>query len=386
MSAAEIRVVVLSHVGRLSGAELGLCRLLPAMRSVRAHVILAEDGPLVDRLRDSGVSVEVLPMGESGRGITRECVRPGFLGARAAGATLSYVARVAGRIHRLRPDLVHASSLKALVYGSTAARLVGVPVLWHAHDRIAEDYLPRPAITLVRALARLATTVVANSRSTLETLGPAASRGVVIPYPVVAWPPRERAGEGGPLRVGMVGRITPWKGQHVFLNAFARAFPGGEERAVIVGAPLFGESGYELELHALVPRVGLGGRVEFRGFRENVAEELERLDVLVHASIIPEPFGQVVLEGMSAGLPVVASGAGGPAEIVAHGRTGFLYQPGDAEALAERLLLLGRDPTLRRRIGAAARMQTANLEPDRIAELMTKAYRMTLARTTRRSP
>jgi len=132
--------------------------------------------------------------------------------------------------------------------------------------------------------------------------------------------------------------------------------------------------------------VGLGGRVEFRGFRENVAEELERLDVLVHASIIPEPFGQVVLEGMSAGLPVVASGAGGPAEIVAHGRTGFLYQPGDAEALAERLLLLGRDPTLRRRIGAAARMQTANLEPDRIAELMTKAYRMTLARTTRRSP
>ena len=68
---------------------------------------------------------------------------------------------------------MHTNSLKAGVYGSLAARLAGVPVVWHVRDRIADDYIPKPAVRIVRTLIRhLADGVIANSTATLETLPP----------------------------------------------------------------------------------------------------------------------------------------------------------------------------------------------------------------------
>src|ERR1700704_3441600 len=95
--------------------------------------------------------------------------------------------------------------------------------------------------------------------------------------------------------------------------------------------------------------------------------QLERLDILVHASIIPEPFGQVVIEGMAAGLPVVAAGAGGPAEVIEDGVTGILYPPGDVGALASALRKLAAKPHLRERLGRAGRVQAAAFAPDIVA-------------------
>src|SRR5205807_9341585 len=129
-------------------------------------------------------------------------------------------------------------SLKAALYGGLAARLASVPVVWHARDRIADDYLPRSAVRIVRAAARtFATAVVADTKATLATL-PGIEHGYVVPSPI---PSQDRAPhEPGPLRIGMIGRIAEWKGQHVFIEAFARAFESGPELAVIIGAPLFG--------------------------------------------------------------------------------------------------------------------------------------------------
>ena len=81
--------------------------------------------------------------------------------------------------------------------------------------------------------------------------------------------------------------------------------------------------------------------MEFRGFRPDMGSELERVDAMIHASVIPEPFGQVVIEGMAAGLAVVASDAGGPAEVITHEVDGLLYPPGDVAALAVLLRRLG---------------------------------------------
>ena len=153
----------------------------------------------------------------------------------------------------------------------------------------------------------------------------------------------------------MVGRLAPWKGQNVFFQAFAKAFPDGEEVAVLVGSALFGEDKYERQLRELVCDLGIEERVEFRGFRSEVFEELSTVDALVHASIIPEPFGQVIVEGMAAGLPVIAVRAGGPAEILVDGETGLLYPSGDVDALASLLRRLADDVELRSRLGDQAR-------------------------------
>jgi glycosyltransferase involved in cell wall biosynthesis len=384
-SRTRLRVVYLDHVARLSGGEIALLRLLPHLDRVQPHVVLAEDGPLVGRLHLAGISCEVLPLHDSSRHLRKADVHGRGVSSKAAVATAAYVVRLAARLRALRPDLVHTNSLKAGVYGSLAARLAGIPVIWHVRDRIAEDYLPRSAVVLVRRMTRyLATAVVANSRSTMETLA-APSKPVVIysvlPEVLSEVPVRDRP-SGGPLTFGIVGRLAPWKGQDLFLRAFARAFPEGDERAVVVGGALFGEDDYAAGLPALAGTLGIAQRVELRGHRPDVWDELSRIDVLVHASITPEPFGQVILEGMAAGVPVIAPRAGGPAEILEHGVTGLLYPPADVRGLAEAMRRMG-NPGLRERLRTAARQGLGPYSPPVVAAELQQLYETVAARHRR---
>lgn len=420
-SEARLRVVYLDHVARLSGGEIALLRLLPHLRRVNAHVILGEEGPLAARLARAGISVEVLPIAAAARDARKDTVRLGGASPAALASTLAYVARLTLRLRQLRPDLVHTNSLKAGVYGSLAARAAGIPVVWHLRDRIAPDYLPRPAVGLVRQLvSRLADGVVANSAATLATIAtrntssprtadahdlgpghhtiaddpstPSGRRRArstpacgacdrvhrVIPDSVEP-PPYSRASESPASTFGIVGRIAPWKGQDLFVRAFAAAFPGHTgERAVIVGAPLFGEEACELRLRELIARLGLAERVKLRGFREDVWSELARIDVLVHASVIPEPFGQVVLEGMAAGLPVIAPDEGGPAEVIADGETGHLFTARSVDALAAAMRALAADPQARERLGSAARRSIAAYHPTRVGAQLEDVYEQVL--------
>jgi glycosyltransferase involved in cell wall biosynthesis len=376
----KLRVVYLDHVARLSGGELALLRLVAALSDVEAHVILAEEGPLVDRLLQAGISVEVLPLPERTRDLRKDSVRIGRLALRSTYDTITYSLRLARRLRRLRPDVVHTNSMKAGIYGSIAARMARLPVVWHVRDRLEPDYLPMPAVNLVRSLARyLPDVLVCNSQATKRSLRPNDRALVISMVDLVAPDSRPHSARGaGPLVVGIVGRLAPWKGQDVFLRAFARAFPVGRSQAVIVGAPLFGadEVAYADSLSALVDELGIASRVEFRGHRDDITQELRRMDILVHASTTPEPFGQVVIEGMSAALPVVASRGGGPEEIITDGVDGLLHPPGDVAELAEILSRLEAEPDLRERLGEAAARRAKDFAPEAIAGKMMHAYQL----------
>lgn len=367
--ARPYRVVFLDHVARLSGGEIALIRLLAALEgAVDAHVILAEDGPLAGRLEEIGATVEVLPLDSAVRDLRRGEMTPSGSGSAALPSTARYVWRLTRRLRALQPDLVHSNSLKAALYGGLAGRLARVPVLWHVRDRIAVDYLPPSAVRLVHAAAwALPRGIVTNSAATLETL-PRMRKAQVLYNPVVPdIIPRQRTNTdtaSAGLRVGVVGRLASWKGQHVFLEAFAEAFPDGDTVARIIGSPLFGEETYAEQLRGLAERFGIAERVEWRGFREDVFAELAELDLLVHCSTTPEPFGQVVVEGMAAGLPVIASAAGGPAEIIQDGVDGMLVPPSDVDALARQLTRLAADPGLRRRLGDSARLSSRRFSPE----------------------
>jgi glycosyltransferase involved in cell wall biosynthesis len=280
-----------------------------------------------------------------------------------------YVLRLRARLRTLRPDIVHTVSLKAALYGGLAARLAGVDVVWSIRDRIAEDYMSPPAVRLVRGAARLLPKViVANSSTTAQTLaGCGRQVRVISPVSYDALPAAAKEDARRPLRVAAIGRLAPWKGQDVFLRAFASAFPDGGETAVIAGDALFGEVVYADSLRALSSRLDLAARVEFVGFRDDVFDVLRDVDVLVHSSIVAEPFGQVIVQGMAAGVAVVATSAGGPAEIACDGVDALLVPPGDAEALSEALRSLRDDPGLRRRIAAAGLKRAADFAPERIA-------------------
>lgn len=374
------RVVVLGHTAALSGGELAISRLLPALSlDHEVTVILAEDGPLVHRLEASGIDVQILPMPERIRNLGRTSVVPGLGAFSAAITTLSYCLKLARRLREIKPDVVHTNTLKASLYGGVAARLARSPeVIWHMRDRIADDYLPGPAVRLVRWAARwLPDGIVANSAATLETLGRLKVPSLVLPSPLepTVKPNGSKRVEGA-IRFGVVGRLAPWKGQSLFLDAFASAFPegAGSPTAVIVGSPLFGEDDYLTHLQRQITRLGLDQRVELAGFKEDIAGVLSGLDVLVHSSLIAEPFGQVVIEGMGAGLCVVAADAGGPAETVTNGVDGLLYGMGDEAALAAVLRRVADDVSLRTHLGLSAVETAESFRADRLAAKLSEFY------------
>ena len=333
-----LRVVVLDHTARRGGAELALARLLDALPSgaVRLRVVFFEDGPLVEQLRRSGHVVDVLPLvgavGAQSRALTAAS------GAVSAMRVLPFVAKLASRLRSWHPDVVHTTSLKADLIGLAAGRLVRRPVVWHVHDRIAPDYLPAPVVRAFRAAARRGpVAVVANSSATAETLPGARSLTVVhpglAPEQIVA-DVDHRKGPAQPI-VGLVGRISPTKGQLEFVRAAADLVRRRSDvRFQVTGSALFGETAYEALVRAEVERLGLGSVVTFTGFHEDAGAVMDGLTVCVHASPVPEPFGQVVVEAMARGVPVVATSAGAVPEILDGGRLGYLARPGDVHDLA----------------------------------------------------
>jgi glycosyltransferase involved in cell wall biosynthesis len=383
---APIRVLYLDHCARWSGAEIALARLVPSLPDAEVEVVLAEHGPLEERLRAQGAHVGVIPMAESARDLRRAAVVPGLGLVRALRETVRYVLRLSAELRRRRPDVVVTNSLKSSLYGGLASRLAGVPLVWHVRDHVEPESLPAGAVALVRMAARiLPAGIIANSSSTLASLrldrGPRRARRVEVigdPYPGPTGPTTR---SGGPLVVAMVGRLAPWKGQHLFLQAFARALPRGDARAVVVGGALFGEDDYAASLSDLVEDLGIGDRVELVGHVDDVSPYYGQADVLVHASTTPEPFGQVLVEGMGEGIAVVAADAGGPAEIVDDGVDGLLYAPGDVDAMARAIGRLSGDEVLRRRLGRAAVRSSARFAPTEIGPRTEDVYRSVATRS-----
>jgi glycosyltransferase involved in cell wall biosynthesis len=367
-------VVVLDHTAVLSGAELAIARaVLGVGDRACVHSILGEDGPLRARLEAAGASVEVRALPGEVRTLHRDAV--GHLDVAQALGTARYVVWLARRLRALRPDVVHANTLKSALYGGLAARLAGVPCVWHVRDRLEPPALPRGVSRLVRAAARLLpTVVVANSASTLATVG--IEGGHVVPSPLdPSIAPRSGPNDGGgPVRFTILGRLAPWKGQRLAIGAFADAFPTGGHVLRVVGAPMFGEDEYAASLSRLAAELGVAERVELCGFVEDVAGVLADTDVLIHASLDPEPFGQVVVEALGAGCAVVVPDAGGPAEIVTDGVDALLYPIGDRAALAAALRRLAEQPELRAALGTAGERTAAAYTPTALAPRLLEAW------------
>jgi glycosyltransferase involved in cell wall biosynthesis len=211
----------------------------------------------------------------------------------------------------------------------------------------------RAAITLANLRAAR---VITNSRATAAAFMAAGGHASLVrvvhngidPAPFDAVTPGTaadtRAALGVPADafvVALFGRFHPWKGQQVLLTALP-ALPA--VHALFVGAPLFGEEAFESALRAQAAKLGVADRAHFLGFRSDVPELMRASDVVAHASVYPEPFGRVIVEGMLARKPVIATRDGGVGEIVTDGETGILVPPNDAAALTKAIALLRAEP------------------------------------------
>jgi len=256
-----IRVLFFDHTAALGGGEIALANLISHLdtKKIKPVVVLAAEGPLADRLR-STTETYVLPLPAGVTGQKKDGL--GFASlfrVREALSVFRYVCQLARFMRSHDVTLVHTNSLKADIIGGLAARLAGIPVVWHVRDRIEDDYLPKCVVRIFRRLARVIPNyVIANSGATLRSLRP----------------------RKGTRNISVISS----------------------------GCELGGKFA-----------LGIESIVRFTGFPGDVQRALAELDLVVHASTRAEPFGQVIIEAMAAGEPVVATDGGGVPEIVDDG-------------------------------------------------------------------
>ncbi len=356
------RILFLDQSGALGGGELYLLDVARAYADT-SHVVLFEDGPFLERLRAEGVSAEVMEVGQSVHAVRKEA------GPRALLSALPGLTQAVRRLaHRARDyDLIFANTQKTLFMGGLAGWWSARPVVWNLHDLLSPEHFTATTRRLaVWGANRFASHVIANSQATQRTFTDAGGRlptsvvyNGIAPAPFRAVGPaegahqREQLGLGAAPVVGVFSRLAPWKGQHVLLDAVA-TLP--DVHILLVGDALFdGDDAYAAALRRQAEEQGLSDRVHFLGFREDVPTLMRTCDVVAHTSVSPEPFGRVIVEGMLAERPVVATRAGGALEIIDHGATGWLVPPGEASALATTLRDLLAAPDRTRSVAAAGR-------------------------------
>jgi glycosyltransferase involved in cell wall biosynthesis len=397
-----VKLLFLDPSAQLGGAEAALYELLAALR--RAHpawslrLAVAAEGPLVPRVRALDVPVTVLPFPPAlarlgdwslGRETGGRAAAAWSL-AQAAAPTARYAVALRRMLHDERPDVIHTNGLKMHVLGAWT-RPRGSALLWHVHDYIGSRPL---TAMLLRRYAPVCGAVIANSRSVADdaqrTLGPSpAVRAVWNAVDLARFAPRGPVADldqlsglppAGPgvVRVGLVATFARWKGHRTFLEALARVPPSVPVRGYVIGGPLYDTRGSQTsleELRAAADALGLTGRVGFTGFVDDAAQAIRALDVVVHASTDPEPFGLAIAEAMACARATIVSRAGGASEITTPGVDALVHAPGDTRALSECLVSLAADSSLRQRLGEAGRA-TAERTFDwrRLVAEMTPVY------------
>ncbi len=366
------RIAYIEQDAAIGGAQVNLLGLLTHLdrRRYEPVVLLPCDGPLRERLEALGVEWRLVPRARL-RSTSRFVLGRKLFDPLAVCWNLALFApasaRLAAALREVGAELAQTGALLPHLYGSPAARLAGIPSLWHLQDIVSPTLaggLPRAALL---AAAALPLRVVAVSRACAQPMAARyAGKLRVVPNgvdvdrfaPAVSRKAlRQRLGlSEQDLVLGLFGRLATWKGHEAVLRAVAVLAPELPQlRLLLVGGSPYSGERRRRELEDLVAKLRLQGTVRFLGNRNDMPELFGALDLLVHASLQPEPFGLVVVEAMACGVPVLASCLGGPAEIIRAGHDGALVDPREPQALCAALRDLLLDRALRNRLGIAAR-------------------------------
>ncbi|MBW4654699.1 MAG: glycosyltransferase [Kaiparowitsia implicata GSE-PSE-MK54-09C] len=359
-----MRILFLDQSGKPGGAELCLLDIA-SQYGDRPLIGLFADGPFRALLEQHRVPVRVL----AERAIN---VNKGSNLLQGLSSITQVVPLISQVVQLSRQyDAIYANTQKALVVGAIASGLSQRPLVYHLHDIVSPDHFSSINRRLIVGLAnQFASCVIANSQASATAFIAAGGRAELVEvvyngfnaalyqhHRAAATALRHALGLGDRLVIGHFSRLSPWKGQHVLIDALSHCSPNVV--ALFVGDALFGEEAYADQLRQQVAALGLGDRVHFLGFRDDIPQLMTLCDLVAHTSTAPEPFGRVIVEAMLCGTPVVAAAAGGVMELVEPGQTGWLTPPSDADALAQVIQTVQAQPEQTRAIAHHAQMVAA---------------------------
>jgi glycosyltransferase involved in cell wall biosynthesis len=353
------RILFLGHSAQQGGAELCLDSLLRNLQpgKFEATVLFPWEGPMAESARSLGMAVEVWPL------MWWMCWEySAWYFKRLMIRSLPTICRLARKVKQQRIDLVY-SNTAVIFEGALAARLAGVPHIWHIHEIFKPGNLTRPVLPLwlikrlIRSLSQCVVFESHASRRTFEAGRPDEHSTVVhncvrFPVPVSHEDPAEarmRLGfDKDDQVVGFVGQFSERKNPLLLVRAAARLAECTRLRFLFVGeGPLQSEMEREME------RLGIRACCRIVPFQSDITWVMSLLDVLVLPSR-QESFGLVLVEAAAFGKPVIASRVDGPTEIVEDGVTGFLVDSEDEQGLAAKIEYLFSSRVDRAQMGRAA--------------------------------
>lgn len=383
-----MKILFYNHTGQVSGAERVLQMILNGLDRERYQCVVAcpDNSKLFELMSSANERTRGLRLLEA-----RFTWRPDLL-LRYLLSFVQVIRNARSIVVSEAPDAIHANSIRAGIVMAAATIGLRVPVIWHGHDILPHH----PLSTVVRLFA------LSSSRNRILAVSHAVAtrfRGVLLKPFSRRLPIRvihnavdlERFKPNSATRVtaraalkltgeqsvmGMVGQLTPRKGQLELIESFAevaREFP--DAVLLIVGEPLFNrDEEYAEELHRTAASLGIDDRVRFLGARSDVHQLMQAMDVLVVNSH-EEPFALTVLEGLASGVAVVATAVGGTPEMITNGENGCLVPSRANEALAESLITLLHAPESRAWLGQNARqVAEARFSTDRFLREVDALY------------
>lgn len=240
--------------------------------------------------------------------------------------------------------LLHSHTTRSAMIASTAAKTTGLPYLHHVHCQMNTEVglgiKARVNMGIERMACNRADRTIAVSGSIerfLQTNGFKTSPISVVPNGVPAAAAQKPArDQGQPWTIGMVALLRQRKGLETLLHALPRLRQQTNVRLRIVGS--FESTDYGIHMLALASKLGIEDYVDWTGFTRDVNSELVQMDVVVLPSVLPEGMPMVLLEAMSAGVPIAGSDVDGITDVIRHEHNGVLFDPGNVESLTTQLM------------------------------------------------
>lgn len=402
------RITYVSAADELGGGERSLLDLLASARDMRPSadltLICGGEGGLSKKAAEMGIRTVSLPLPAVIAGVGDSALKySGSLGAawsmawRAAPAGIAvtrHLTRLRRALRGADPGVIHSNDIKSHVFSALAAP-AGSRVVWHIRDFLRTRPLVSRALAGVSgrtsgviaiseavrldvcgALAGLPIEVVHNAID-LSDFSPGAGDASLLDELSKMAP-----AESGTVRVGLVATFGRWKGHDLFLEAIAALRAQGDihrpVRFYIVGGPIYRTRGSQVsedQLREKSARLGIAGELGFIGYQGEPARIYRALDIVVHASTEPEPFGRTIVEAMACGKAVIVSSAGGAAELYSQDVDAIGFSPGDRAGLVAAIRSLVENPDHRDRLGIRARQSAeARFSRERLGPQVAVAY------------
>jgi glycosyltransferase involved in cell wall biosynthesis len=372
-----MKIVFVNPIGAIGGAEKVLLTIFPALLiiqpDIQLYLIVGTDGPFIEQAEKLGVHVILLKLPEK----FNQLGDSAYKGKNKTLATLilllglirilpsmgKYLWQVHQLLRHINPDLIHSNGIKSHLLVALA-RVRGIPIVWHIHDFYGSRPLIGKVLKLISPSAKLgiaiSQAVAQDAKTTLPNLPiKVIYNAVDINYFCASLPSSLNSQLS--FKIGLVATFARWKGHDIFLVAAAhvvKARPDLNVRFCIIGEPIYQTRGSQFSLQDLKDKASLleiAEKVDFLGFHKDIVKIYHQLDIVVHASTQPEPFGLVIVEAMACRKSVIVAQAGGADELFTHNHDAIGVPPNDPIALAAGILDLLDHPEKRKFLAENAR-------------------------------